>query len=479
MNFNPFKKKSSPPTSPKAAVRSLPYKKTQLSASTIAEWSSSPATKTLSFSRDVIHDKTKFRGAFFDLIARYYPMASNAVWVWKHLCSTNPHTRLIGGSDDERKRSREILDDLNTRISPLPFVRNGGVGSLISVLFEKLFTYGRFAGNLHLYRDGSGIEKFSLLNPFDVKFTQPDLSPYYATNNRDFLSVNPNTFYYYGLRITDENPYGSSMFEAAGKLLQIADQMIIDMSKVASNAGTPRLHIKVSQPEIQENEDPKDYIERAQAYFDSTVDEFTGLAPDDNIYTWSDVNVSNVGGHPGASGFVWNINRGVIDEEIISAFHLFPWVLGKSAATTKNWVSSQFDLLMEQVESIQLETEKLLNWIQNTELRLKGITNTSASNTFQRMRDPAQREMAIAERFRISNVKSKVLMGFITPNDGARELGYDRAVDEKRIFNMKDNQNKPINSDDNSLAIDSTEERLERIEDMLSELSQNKGKGIK
>lgn len=474
ISLNPFRRRPPQKPLPKPSVRTAPYRKMRLSQPELEKWSSSPSTKTLEFSQDVLVDKSKFRAAFFDMIARYYPMASNAVWVWKHLCSSNPHTRLIGGTDTERERSREILADLDKRISPLSFVRGGGINSLVSIFFEKIFTYGRFAADLRPYRDFSGIEEFKLLDPFNVKFTKPDFAPFYSQDNTDFISVNPRTFYYYGLRITDQNPYGSSMFEAAGKLLQIADNMISDMSKVASNAGTPRLHIKISQPDIEENEDHRDYIERAQAYFDATVDEFTGLAPDDNIYTWSDVDVDNVGGHPGTSGFVWNINRGVVDEEIISAFHLYPWVLGKSASTTKNWVASQFDLLMEQVESIQLETEKLINWIQNTELRLRGITSVNASNTFQRLRDPALREMAIAERFKISNVKSKILMGFITPHDGARELGYDKAIDDKRIFTMKDNQNRPINADDNSLEISTTEERLERIENLILSLKGNK-----
>jgi hypothetical protein len=115
--------------------------------------------------------------------------------------------------------------------------------------------------------------------------------------------------------------------------MKMADEMLEDMRLSSSNAGTPRLHIKVKQPAQVEGESITDYSSRCQSYFDSYMSQFQEIAADDNFYSWDDLTIVSVGGSNN-QGFVWKINRQVIDEEIISGFHLYPWVLAKSFSTT-------------------------------------------------------------------------------------------------------------------------------------------------
>jgi hypothetical protein len=246
--------------------------------------------------------------------------------------------------------------------------------------------------------------------------------------------------------------------------MKMADEMLTDMKLSSSNAGLPRLHIKITQPDIAPNEDQDRYTDRINDYFDATVEEFTDIGPDDNFYTWDDVKIETIGAQ-GPGGFVFRANRQVIDEEIIAAWHLYPWVLGKSASTTKNWVNSQFDLLLAEAESLQKEAKRFAEWIRNVELALKGINNVQVHHEFERPRDPSFKDMQIAQRFKINNVRTKVQMGTISPDDGARELGYDKAFKPDLVYKMKGaGEYEPINKES------AEEDRLEEIEQRVETL---------
>lgn len=443
------------------------FSKTKMSAREFGEWAGK-STVSMPVGSNVIPDYSQAYKFFFQTVSRYYPMAAAAVWTWGNLCSTRQKLKFIGGSDSERENAKAIVSELDERISPFKFVQGGGMDVLLGQLFHYLFTYGRFAGNLVLSRDASRVEEFAIVDPFWVKFTKKEREAYTSVDGVNYYKTNPNTFFYYALDMDWENPYGAAMLESSWSLMKMADNMLKDLTVSSANAGVPRLHIKIKQPGILEGEDEVEYNKRAESYFDAYVDKFAEMAADDNIYSWDDLSVGVVGGHPGASGFVWRINRQILDEEIIAGFHLFPWIVGKSTQTTKNWVRSQFNLIMAQVETVQKIGKRFSEWIRNTELALKGITSVKTHQAFEPVRDPARKDIAIAERFEISNVENKVKDGFISADDGARELGYEKAEDNELLLKKSGETEDPGHKDDKA---DEILERIEEIEEIVETLA--------
>jgi hypothetical protein len=390
---------------------------------------------TASIDVDFMADESAFRKAIITLLTKSYPVASQAVWIWKYLCATDNSIQFVSGTSAQRDSAKDIITELNSRINVFEFMKSGGLPFLAEQFFQGIFKYGRFSGKLIVDPKKIEIQDFLVLDPFNIKFSRGDRKAFYKLENSDqYFQANPNTFFYYGLNMDWDNPYGWAMIESSYTLMKIADEMLDDMKNSSSNAGIPRLHIKIAQPKQMENEDGENYVERASSYFDAYIKQFSEIGNDDNFYSWDDVTIGVVGGNS-QFGYTWKTNRNVLDEEIIAGFHLFPWVVGKSAATTKNWVQSQFDMLMSQTKSIQLVGRSLTEWIANTELKLKGLGDVRAVHVFDAPRDPARKDIAEAIQTEISNALTKAKEGIISPDDAARELGYDKAHDPTIIEN--------------------------------------------
>jgi hypothetical protein len=422
----------------------------------------------------VVGDESRYYGTFYRACARYIPIVSDAVWVWTNLCATGQVARYIGGSEASRAKSKERVVALDARLSPYKTARSGSIDWLVREFFGRLSTYGRVCALMEIDAGLRGVASVRMVDPFAVKFDREG-RVWIRDRHGVYGETNPALVYYYGLGGDSENPYGVAMLDAAYSLIEIADGMLQDMKNASSNAGVPRLHIKIKQPSQAEHESDDDYRDRASDYFDGTVGNFQEIGSDDNIYTWDDVTIGIVGGEQQTGGYVWRTNRGAVQEEVISAFHLYPWVMGFSASTTKNWVGSQYDLLMAQVEALQLEGGHFAEWIVNTDLRLGGVADTRVEREFRLVRDPSAKDYAYAEKAHIENVTAKVLAGMISSDDGARELGYDKAYDPDMIYKRQKSGAEEKGRDGEEHAEERHAEILERIE-ALAEAVKGGGK---
>ena len=196
------------------------------------------------------------------------------------------------------------------------------------------------------------------------------------------------------------------------------------MARSSHNAGTPRLQIKIERPERFNWETDIEYSDRANNYFGDIVGEFRHLEPDDNIFTWSDVEVAVVGSN--GLNQNWRLSREQVIEDVITGLKLFPWILGRSHKTAKNWVQIQFDLLMEIVAAHQKSGADLINWLCNLELELQGV-KAVVSHDFEDHPDPFRIERARAVQLEFENVDKLVRRGYISKDQGAQELGLPEA----------------------------------------------------
>jgi hypothetical protein len=377
------------------------------------------------------------RAEFYRYLRDHVPIISSAIWSWVHLCAT-PQNYAMEGPENEKAQAQKILADLDGRVLENPLVRRSGIKQLTEQFFLELFTVGSFAGEIIPLADGSGIDYFHTLNPDLIQWERdgkwrayvvegdpiPSPSPQAGKGERK-IYLNPERFFFAALGTDIMNPRGIEPLASIPFVAQIQEAMLSDMSRSARNAGTPRLQIKIRPPKAFQHETDKEYSARINHYFDDTVSQFTRLEADDNIFTWDDVEVTVIGGDQHRN-FTWRLNREQVIEDVISGLRLYPWVVGRSHGTTKNWVEAQFNLLMQIVDSVQNLGASLGNFLRNTELKMKALS-VSTEHQFQANQDPflLQRQQARAVEF--DTIDKKVQRGYISKDDGARALGYEKA----------------------------------------------------
>ncbi len=364
------------------------------------------------------------RASLYRYLRDHIPIVSAAVWAWVRLCAT-PQTREISGSDAEVRRAQEILDDLDDRILENPYLRGRGVARLTEAMFLELFTLGRFCGELVLLPDGSGLDFFRTLDPFRVRWDRSsDSRRWQASYEKDGgggRKLARERTFYATLGQDAFNPAGIEPLACIPFVLEIEQKLLEDMARSSHNAGTPRLQIKITPPPAFENEHEEEYLARINAYFDQTVEQFSSLEADQNLFTWSDVEVTVIGGEKGRA-FTWKVNREQVLEDVITGLKLFPWVLGRSHGTTMNWVGAQYNLLMQEVDSIQATGTALADWLYASELKLRGCA-AQAKHVFAPNQDPFLLERAQAEDIRFRTIQGMVNDGYLTKEEGKRRLG--------------------------------------------------------
>jgi len=360
------------------------------------------------------------RASLYRYLRDNIPIVSAAVWAWVRLCAT-PQSVEISGSEAEVARAADILDGLEARILENPYLRGRGVERLTEAVFLELFTLGRFCGELTLLPDGSGVDYFRTLDPFRVRWERSGRwRAIYEEEDGSERTLNRERTFYSTLGMDVSNPAGIEPLACIPFVLEIEQKLMEDMARSSHNAGTPRLQVKITPPTTFENENEEEYLARINAYFDQTVDQFSSLEADQNLFTWSDVEVTVIGGEKGRS-FTWKINREQVLEDVITGLKLFPWVLGRSHGTTMNWVGAQYNLLMQEVDSIQASGTALADWLRSVELKLRGC-KAEVKHVFAPNQDPFLLERAQAEEIRFRTVQGMVEKGYITQEEGKRRL---------------------------------------------------------
>ncbi|MBD3166387.1 hypothetical protein GF324_07305 [bacterium] len=367
------------------------------------------------------------RADFYRFLRDRIPIVSAGIWTWVHLCAT-AQSRRYNLEHAHNEAAETILRKLDQRIYPRHDGEASGMARLVEAFFLELFTLGRFALRVQLLPGGRGIRAVELLDPYRLQWhgnRDGRLMPWYEEENGELTKLPEGLFFHRTLVSDLHQPEGVEPLASIPFVVEIEQRMLEDMARSSHNAGTPRLQVAITAPEQLPGENPDSYHERINGYFETTVNQFRTLEADDNIFTWHDVEVEVIGGAGTLSG-AWKLNREQVIEDVITGLKLFPWALGRSHGTTKNWIYAQYNLLMQIVDAVQQLGAGLAEWLMRLELRLAGNLAQPRWH-FTPNQDPFIVDRNRARLMELERVERLVDGGFISRDQGARELGYDQA----------------------------------------------------
>jgi len=304
----------------------------------------------------------------------YIPDVSAGVWAWVRLCTTALSYSFEDGSAASQQEAKTILRSLDRRIYGFQNEREKGVETLTQCFFLSVFTYGAFCGEVVLDDLHRKIERFIIIDPATIRFKMNSITreyqPYQIQSDGGLVALNSASFFYFGLDTDGLSPYGRSPLLALPLVVKLQQQLINDMARAQHNAGYPTIHFKIAEPQRESRESASNYNMRLQQKIQSVNEELQDKKTDSNLVTFDNVDVQYIG--PGGNLHQWSESIQAIGEQVISALHLAPFMIGRNWGTTQSWGAAQYMLLTNNARTVQEGAKRLVDWLRNLELALQG-----------------------------------------------------------------------------------------------------------
>ena len=357
------------------------------------------------------------RLSLYRFLAENIPILNGAVWLWTRLCSAPVEFKFSRLSQDAGKK---LINDIDQTLAPFSYQKSGGIETIVNMFFHSLFIDGCFGGEVILNHNKKSISEF---NPCDNRYLafEPGSNGWQIFYEKDSqrVKVDPGSFYFTGLDATFHDPRGVSILSSIGFIAHLEQKLIFDMSQTLEKAGYQRIQVQLTKPEKMGGESDSAYIERANSYFDSTVDLMKSLKPSDSAVTWDDVQINSISPTGQNTASSWYLYHRSIVEDICAGIHLDPFMLGFSFGTTQTWARFKFELMMRQIVSVQEKAKGFLRWLVSLEMALRGLPG-DVEILFDNRRVFGSLERFKAESYMAENILAQYNAGLLDKTE-ARE----------------------------------------------------------
>lgn len=294
------------------------------------------------------------------------PDISDGVWTWKRLCQTPFDIELTELSSEVAKaRARGLLDRLNERVNS----GDRGMDGLLDIFYASLFTYGAAALEIVLSPSRESIWDVVPVDVWTVRFrrTAQGLQAYQQIDGEQ-IDLPMERFIYVGLDRDGTNPYGRSMLRTIPFVARIQQRLLEDMAKATHNAGWSKLHVQYLPGEPERDEGAEAFRKRVAEEFQQLQGGLAGLKPDQNIVTYDNVKIEMLQG--GQRSQVFYDSFRAVEEQVITAMHLMPILLGRNYGTTEAYGTAQFEIITRHAEGVNRNVKRILERLYNFELAL-------------------------------------------------------------------------------------------------------------
>ncbi len=346
------------------------------------------------------------------------PILNGSIWLWTRICAAPVEFKFNGLSESA---GEAIVKHFDRVLSPLSYQKTGGIESIVNLFFRSLFIDGCFSGEVILNSTGANIEDFSACDSRYLAFenTRKGWAIYFETDTKR-VKLDPGSFYYTGMDSSSFDPRGISMLSTIGFISHLEQKLINDMSQTLERSGYQRVQVQLTKPEKLPGESDKDYIERANRYFDDTVDLMKDLKPADSAVTWEDVKISTIS-PSGAVSSGWYLYHRALVEDICAGMHLDPFMLGYSFGTTQTWARFKFELMMRQIIAVQEKARGFLKWLFELEMALRGVSG-EIEILFDNRRVFGSLERYKAESILADNIIEQYKAGLLSKDEAREKL---------------------------------------------------------
>lgn len=338
-----------------------------------------------------------------------------------------------GVSEEEQDRMRRHL---NTRAADSWATGAAGMDGVVNRMFSQLLIGGAISGEWVINRDMTGVETYLSVNPEEIRFVldarETRYKPYQLVKNKlgertskPLVKLNPNTYKYFALNGDGEVPYGTPFFLPTIMPLERQKTMNDNIDYVIAQLGLLGfLSVLVTKPEQGDEENDDDYRNRLVSYLAQSKESVGKGYKDGAVIGYKDdheFEFHSLGKEFGDALKLFQEN----EQQIASGAKQDVALWGRGYATSETQITVVFMKLLSQLRNMQNNIKTMLEFGYGLELRLAGFKFEFLTVKFNPSTIQDDLKIRQAEEINIRNVLQKYLMGLISQEQAADELGYE------------------------------------------------------
>lgn len=381
--------------------------------------------------------------ALIDLLNYNHPDFGQAVWNFK-IMGNNGHkitvTKLDGSKHDS---GQKLIDDFIRGLyyySSGKYDKTRSITKIIDQMFDAALVRGAVSLEMVMDRNTEKVLHFAVVDPDTIRFEQHKgrLIPY-----QDKIKLDIPTFFHEGIDESDTDPYGTTPFLSAIKILIFHTEVLEDLKMVVHNQGYGKYDIKIVEEvllkrmpiNIRNNEAKKQ--QWLNERLGEIIDMYSKLDPDAAFVHFDSVEVGMVE----AARAVIDPEKlmNVIDSQIQNALKQYSTFMGRrSTGQTEQYARMEARIFFKSVRRIQEPIENILSRALTRLLNINGMQGY-VKFEFDGIDLRSEIEKVNFEQIAISNEATKRNQGWVDQDEAANTITGHDAVGEpdKEMLGVK------------------------------------------
>jgi len=364
-------------------------------------------------------------------IAHTNPLINKA-WRYYRKVGSSGHKLVIDDrTDAEVERIQMSVNDLSERV----YARKGHIEGFIDHCFQELAIFGGIAVEAILMPRREMIFDIEPVAVRQIRFKQEKdiFVPYQLTKDGKMIKLDERTFHFSALDTADGSPYPIPPFISAIPDVIKREDIGESVKNILYKLGIyGLLMVQIKNEHL----DPIGNVEdrkKMAAYRSEIANSITGAFKDGVAVSYDDVSWEAFNPVANASGVKDLANS--INEDILSGVDIEPALVGRAYKPVLAAMEVLWRLAKRDVQPHQRRVCGALDHIVHLDLGLQGIDPRGVSVQFNENPEANPQASAVAKSTEHARIRENVKAGYVSPDDGAREMGYSSAYDSEKAYN--------------------------------------------
>jgi len=371
---------------------------------------------------------------FIELMAVVNPIISDIVRKNVTLSNTG-HSLILADAPD--RLIETAIAELNGLASEL-YPRSAGVDGLFEHYFRQLAITGALSSEDVLSDDLRGVRRVALVpvRSIQFKYEDGDYAAYQTGVAGGDVKLDPSTYHYFAADTAENSPYAIPPLVSAIRSVLIQNDMMDSFEFIMRKLGMMGLVVaKITPPPRKSGEGDKEWQRRVREYMSDV-----GSALGDNyrkgmLVFPNDIEVENKAVSTAGAASVESLMK-IINQTMFAGAHSDPGLHGFNYGTTETFARVVYTEMVngQSFNRLLVKRRQEATYRLHLLLTLKSRVQPSVAVAFKDAPALSPNIDELADTYRVSNIIKKVQGGYITPDQGAQEMGYDSAADPERAL---------------------------------------------